>query len=485
MLLEVAPLIGGTEALVTESEQWVSKEQGGWHEGTFTVRDLPEHLRAELSGAAVTLHGQSRPAFMGRVLQASGNTLRCQGWYQDLNESEAGGVYSTAAVTDWREIQQTNRDTNIQTQNEVGILRFLWTKGNAYGANAYQGVVLDLPQSATVARLSFDYARYNQSDYAVKVYTGVYDPASTSGDSYTFTERYSQPTTSGGTTGAITLDLTSYGAFDAVLILALNAVSVTPGADTAYTITNLRYTSGGLTAPVTADALLGELLDTMPAPPTLRELTATSDDITDFRLDAGASALEATSKLLAMGDSLFAFKPRIRGGAWEPGAVFAPRPTVPAYSVTHDGTSVIAEIEPVDWSRMASSVRVRYRTLDGRSVSLVVTDTDPTHYLVARGRVKPVSIDVDTTSATVAQAAGEAYLAAVAGVEPVSGTVTIVGNAAGIPHTDIEPGELITVAIPGRTVTARIREVAYSGSKAVLTLNNTPTLEDVLRGVRA
>ena len=90
------------------------------------------------------------------------------------------------------------------------------------------------------------------------------------------------------------------------------------------------------------------------------------------------------------------------------------------------------------------------------------------------GRTKWATIDADTTSAALAQAAGDAYLAEVGNLETY-GQITVSTTIAGIQPWEWEAGDLIVVQDPERgAITARVREVQGQGLFATtLMLNDT------------
>lgn len=487
MLLEViATAVGGTaDPYVLEVEdngEWTCKDAGGWHDATFTAKSaIPYSLRPELSGARVMLQGVDKPAFFGRVIGCSGDTLSCQGFYHELAEHEAGGIYTSASLSQWREWSEAGR-ASIDMREEFGWLRFVWTKDTAYLDTMANGAVCDLPRPQTGVTVTFNWARPTDTSHRIEAWSGVVNLSSTTGELYTWTQEWQQ-TQGSGLTGTQTL--TFGGTINAVLLVARTNGARTPTGDESVVISNLRVLGAGLTAPVKAHTLLSQFFGHLPTSP-ITDFGDPGVDIPDLVLDAGATAFEGVSKVLGMQDWSLTSEPRLSGSIYKPGFVFRANDTTPYYTADIGSGEVVADIEPVDWSSLASRVLVRYKTSNGRGVSVWVTDSDASHYLVARGITKDASIDVDTTSTAVAQAAGAAWLAQIGGVAPVSGTVTVTGSLNGEIPANIEPGRWIRLTSETGAMLGRIREVRHIGLyKAVLTLNNTLTLDDILRGVRA
>jgi hypothetical protein len=261
----------------------------------------------------------------------------------------------------------------------------------------------------------------------------------------------------------------------AIRILARSATALTPSGDATLTISNMRVTH---TAGATFAAVMGDICDLGGALVPLREIdpsiTHTFDELT---FPAATSILSMLSTVLAHGDWYARFEPRISGGVTVPCLCIGARPTVPLYTLTEDGTSVIADLDPLSCDPLASVVRCFYTNSYGVRLFIDVADTDDSHYLVANGITKMVAIETGQTTSAAASAIGTRYLVD-AGRDQYRGTLTLTGSPGGMDACDYLPGELVTLSTDTHgTVVVRITEGTYTGRRlATLTLDSSPDL---------
>jgi hypothetical protein len=448
---------------LNEEPKWSRGEQGGYKDATLKAT-IDNALRKELRLAEVVIHGPSKPVWFGHVKDVDGDTLTCTGWQQRLDDLLRGCLYRTNDASRFVTWERTSPNVSIEV-DDAGKLSATFTKDQAYKSGEAGVWLLHLPEPTSTFKISLTVAGLPSSNYGVKVY-------------------YAQNYTTGTWTLARDVSDGSDGTYvDTVTDTNITTVrvqiqaraNVTPPSDVVITAAPTIWGTSVVSA--TVANVVGHILTSCGTLVPMQDVEAIATVLEDLEYDCKTSELAKFAEILKYGDWRFYFDARLDAGVWKPCAIFGSRPTVPLYTLTEDGSSVICDFVGESAEPLCKTVKVVYHDRHSRPRIASVTDTDESHYLVAAGLSKERAIEVSTTSATLATAAGTRYLID-AGRDQVQGTVTLIGSPGGIPACEYVPGELLTLSTRTRgIVTARITEAAYDGPyMAQLTLDNTPDL---------
>ncbi|NTW29450.1 MAG: hypothetical protein HGA39_08840, partial [Coriobacteriia bacterium] len=122
--------------------------------------------------------------------------------------------------------------------------------------------------------------------------------------------------------------------------------------------------------------------------------------------------------------------------------------------------------------------------VNSKELYVDVTDTDPTHPLVALGITRYGDLTVDTTSSSTATTLGQLYLAD-NGRKQVKGTVTTryvrTNTGADVYLPNIRPGKMVRLlGLPDGYVDCIVKKTTCTGDKIVaLELDNAPYSLDI------
>ena len=470
MHLTVTPNgMGPVELDLIGEPEYELAEQGGFRDATFTA-EVPDRLVDRMRLATVRIDGHE-PRYYGCVESVDGNTVTCRGWQSRLDHVLKGRLYGAASADQWvpTRISSATPSIGIQTQESPNLVQFTWTKGIAYAANAYNGVVFYLPESQSVSVVLSWAAGEANTNVQILSYNGS-----------AWTLDYDGAGTTGSTTTTTTAGIR-------VLVRADNNLAYTPAADSRCVVAvRLEHTSGDGVTAVVGDILTGAGTTLVPA----RSVATLSHDFENLVFPASSSVNDKLAAVLAHGDWYGRFELRSNGSTYVPTYVFAARPTTAAYHIKEGsgpGWEVTADMDPVPSEPLARTVRALYTTTAGEPRYVDVTDTNTTHYLVAQNITKTVSLDTGQETSTGATAVANRYLVD-AGRDQYSGTVTIDGAPEGRIAADYKPGELLTIWTRQLgTITARITSAVYTGEHhAVLRLDSAPDLQGIVArmGVR-
>jgi hypothetical protein len=458
----------GLPSVTVEALDWsfTDSEQGGWEEARFTC-DLPRHTRNRLYDAEVELV-TDRSVFFGHVKSWQGRQVVVDGWYRSLTKPREK-VYCDTALSPWVERTFTGRDQKMSCQSEAAKLRVVLQGGTAYSSknNGFWRIVPRVSGGV----LKFHWSRPSTACKIDVVY-GVWSDTDDGDEIVTQTAVNVAADGSGALSGDASVTL---GDHDCVQVFISCPSGYTPGSDVSVWLSSVRY-YGQSTTSITPDFVLGDIAASIPAALVPGGSDIAVDNVTT--LEPFAFSIDATEwvkceRVLDYTDAIIRFEERLVGGIYRPAFVASLPPTVPAYTV--DAKKAGADLVGGDTSVLASKVRVTYTDENGIARYVDVTDTDESHPLVRLGVERWVTITADTTSASAATAVGNTYLALCR--EQVRGTVTVIE---GDPDS-IKAGRLVTLTnTEWGTVTARIRQVEHSQGQAVLSLDSTPSLDDLL-----
>ena len=149
------------------------------------------------------------------------------------------------------------------------------------------------------------------------------------------------------------------------------------------------------------------------------------------------------------------------------------RPTTAAYMLRLADCPSLPRLEQATLNELTSGTIVHYTDAAGRSATLTVPDTDPTHPLVALGIPRYGEIDAQAAAATKAAAIG-ALANAENGRARIKGDVTtdrlLTINGGPADTARVKAGEMCYVA--ELDITARIERVEWQGRYVTLTLDS-------------
>ena len=451
---------------------WSDRELGGWGDATMSIPDMDDHTRSRLHRATVELQdGES--VYFGKVERWDGPTITAKGWHDAVMDGKPRSAwYAHNTAADWREHGSSLRNKRISVDIESTGFRMVWQDDETYAANAYQACALFVPpcdriditftveRSSSVYEWSLEYGQDADTDLGV-AYTQV---------------------VSYGTYGTGTRTVTLTGTdITAVRFVCKNNASRTPSSNEYLRVKAITTYCAGTTSP-TPDFVVGDALDQLDSEdvPSREIGVDNSNTLVPLIFDPDTTESTKIERVLDYTEAQFRWEKRLVGALYRPAAIFRTPPTTPRYTFDAYAPEVQATLTGGDVSTVVTNVRVLYADKLGRTrwVEVTAPDTNP---LKRVGGTRWATITADTTSATVATTAGETYLA-LYGVPQVRGTIEVTAPHKGVTPSTLEAGQLATITnTEYGTVTARIKQVDHTGgNRAVLTLDNTPTLDDLL-----
>lgn len=463
MIAKLTPPGGAPKTVRTTGEKWTINERGGLVSLTFDA-DLTASERAELGyWTAVEMPRPGAPPLLARVLDVSPTTITCGGIQVALDNRLGGACYSATALSDWK--GRVGSLTNSGITLEIRpTLAMLYKDATVAGTNA---ITLELPEPTDKVGVTFLYGRESVAHSGFQFLTGVPNPSNTV-EPWTWTLRSTSYLGQGVITGTYDSGLLTVSGVGAIMLLGGSDAT---GAVDCVSFANIRVY--GTAAAATPQGVMGDVYAKIAADVPLTDVAAITTDLAQCTFPRTAKLAERVTDILDRGDWLARIEARSDGAGYKACGVFEARPTTADHVLHHDGVSVVAALESLDWAAMCSAVRVTYRTIAGTEAHVDVTDTDATHPLVAAGVTKWATIAVATTSATEATEAGVAYIALKN--SGIKGTVRADGR-----H-DFTEGHLVTVTgTPLGSPTARVRQIDGTAAGVVLTLDDTRTWDDWL-----
>jgi len=440
---------------ITSEPTYTLGEHGGFKDATITA-NYDAALRDTMRLAPVNINNR----YLGHVREA-GDTIGVQGWQTRLDDVRRGRIYVTRSLEGWEESRASARDKSIDV-NVTDESTMVWTfdEGRAYTTGKFNGRRYYLPESQALT-LQFSHNAFG-SQFTIEIRSGA---------SSAVTHSYNNEAA-----GTKTISLAAGPIIDISIKVASN-FNATAGSVITLSAISLTHANGA-----TLPAVIGDICDMAGTLVPLREIEAISHTFDELTFSPGTSLLEMLGTVLGHGDWYTRFEPRVHGGVVTPCLVFGSRPTVPTLTLLEGdsaGAKITCDIAPLTCDTQASIVRCLYTNVYGVDTYVDVTDTDPTHYLVANGISKTVAIDTGQTTSTAAAAIGTRWLVD-GGRDQYSGTVTVEGAPGGIPAADIMPGQLVRLdTFEYGTIVSRITEAVYTGEYiAVLTLDSAPNMSD-------
>jgi hypothetical protein len=455
----MTPPGGTTRTVETRNEKWTLAERGGLVTLDFEA-DLTPAERDELAfGTRVEFPIPDAPPLVGRVLHAGSPTINCGGMQGVLDDHLGGATYSASRLDEWKPRILASEGVSMEARATALFLKKEATKSGV------AGMLYEFPEPTDHYRLTFSWARSAQASDNFAIFQGT--PGGDANEPWTWALVYQQPTASGGTSGSYDSGLVSAAGIGALLIWC-QTTNTGAAADRLQIASPRVY---GTTAAATPAGIMGHIYGLVAGDVPTTDLEAVTDDVTDATFTRTQKLTERVTDVLNRGNWLARIEARSNGTGYAPCGVFERRPTTADHLLNCDGVTATAALEPLDWSTMASAVRVTYKRLDGGAAHVDVIDTNTDHPLVAAGITRWATIDIDTTDAAAASSAGATYLALRnAGVK---GSVRIEGR-----H-DFTPGHLITLTGTSRgTITARIKQADGNVAGTTLTLDDTTTWDE-------
>jgi len=461
---------------------FTNDEELGWRDGSVTLlAPLPIGRLAFIRDAEIVVNGPYGVLYWGVIRSApTAKTLECTGLLQYLLDgAPRSGVYCDTDLSGFKERTLDGRNKKMACTVENSRLRVSMEDGVAVGTKS-NGFWVREPDRTSNAVLTFDWSRPSTS-IRLRIYAGPYAGQESDGDEITTGQwtAWEQVNGSGALSGSATVALNQD--HDCYQFNVDAPSGYTPGSDVAVVFKNIKYKGCGVTT-LNPTTIIGDCLDELATGAIGGRDIATDATTLEPFVTPGTERDRIEAVRTFVGG---VFRAEMRDAA-RPYAVFKARPTVPAYYFTEDGVTVIADDLKIGASldQLYSAVRVIYRWENGQERYVDCFDSDPTHYLVKIGRCGTAALSkwaptltVDTTSATLAPAAGKLYLSLV-GSDSVNGTLLVISEQAGYTL----PGELAQITTRDNgTVTGRIRSLSTEGvTRAKLLIDNTENPADLV-----
>ncbi len=460
---------------------------GGYDSASFTAAVAPS-IRESLLLAPVKIQpvtGAPWQGFISSVSEPSGGVCEVEaaGWSECLSRNRREALYCDTRTSEWKTRTHVNVSNAMSPQVDGSNLRVVMLPGYSVPVGAYHGFYRLIP-TTTSSRVKFSWVT-TSSNWEWRLYYGTYSPdPANGGEAY-----WNWAWTSSGTSG--TCDKTINASHDCLMLRIVRTTSTTTSISESHYVYDMKvYGVAGVTSS-TVSNVLGNILDQLPSSclpsdSAYRAYVASDPTVIEpLVFDMSTSSADHLSELLEYTTSEFGFWSRRINGVWTPVPVLRAASTTPDYICRVDGEVIVSDMTGIDIEPLASNVRVKYSTEDGRTVYTDRADTNASHYLVQHGIAKWADISADTTSLTLAQTIGDNYLST-AGEVQVAGDITIatpIYDSVGgqVLPCEIEAGRRIRIlGLSSGSVDARIVSVAKIGNfQAVVTVSNKPRSLDV------
>jgi hypothetical protein len=420
---------------------------GGYEQAQVTCQ-LSDEERMNALGGRLRIHGMTGIAWEGVVTRRPGRNEPLialgKGWAATWGRRKAD--YCDTSLNSWPYEETTANNTS-------------WSFGIGVA-----DLICSIPAGTWATGTRSSVMRHFDNETSVRI-TGTVDLPHANTE-LLFYKTDNGTSSSAGTVasdGAFTIDITAT-ALQRVFIIARTTASYSPATDVEVKISDLKVYAMGVTSVTTTNVIKDVLTDEVPV-----------------------EYLPASTKIAEVA----------KYAAYDYGwysEMVGPTPcTVPHWtprSTTPDYVVLLSEAEAYDLDEsgldeLSGATRVRYQSIDGRSVYTDVIDTDASHPCVALGIRRYTDLDVQTSSAATAASLG-AVGNSETGREQVKGSVstrtvrTKYGAEAYLP--DVRPGSMVRVmGLPDGQRDVIAKRVTLTGDTiASLELDNEPYRLDIL-----
>jgi hypothetical protein len=439
----------------TPSCKWSVK--GGPVTAEFDLGERDDLLRSE-----VRLFDESGIGWHGWVWDApKDGRVTAIGSAAPLSMTKRAAYYCDTSVNDYRaDVTAGSLSTNVEGE----YVRILADKGRA-DYRYFGGIAFKEVPATNKCRLTFSWTRPDTNWEIRGLAYGV---------------GTSQVAAGSGLSGTATLNATDTDIV-AVLLQAYCTGTTSYSADGAYvSFYNIKYygveRDGTLLTTIRPDTVLTDCIGRLPSwafpadSEWLSWIEASSVTVEPLTFEETTDT-EKVSEAVKYDSMDYLWASAYRGMEQRFVPVYTARETTPSLAL--DLSRVAHDFTEADMEALASRVLVKYHDADGRSKSLIRTDTDESHYLVRIGCVMDAEITVDTTSATIAAAMGDLALAEM-GASTARGSVktTYLRSANGSPLTlsDARCGSMLDLG----ERTSRVTAMERKGASVSLTFDDEP-----------